>query len=149
MRPFSRQVVLCAYHRIYSSDLPKRCVRIFILSSESLMILMCARSIDTVVLWDWIISLPREWQYVNPFPPTHLYNSHCNISQIWKTSWTPVKVAYLFCRYVDSITSNATNLSIRRYWVITVVPYLLYAFVNNHTLETCQRIYKVNTTSDA
>ncbi|KAF8506799.1 hypothetical protein F5888DRAFT_1645398 [Russula emetica] len=66
-------------------------------------------SIDTVVLWDWIISLPREWQY------------------IWKTSWTPVKVAYLFCRY----------------WVITVVPYLLYAFVNNHSLETCQRIYKI------
>ncbi|KAI0308119.1 hypothetical protein B0F90DRAFT_1621091, partial [Multifurca ochricompacta] len=63
-----------------------------------------------VVLWDWIISLPREWQY------------------IWKTSWTPVKVAYLFCRY----------------WVITVVPYLLYAFVNNHSLETCQRIYKAS-----
>lgn len=66
-------------------------------------------SMYTVVLWDWIISLPREWQY------------------IWKTSWTPVKVAYLFCRY----------------WVITVVPYLLYAFVNNHSLETCQRIYKI------
>ncbi|KAH9997753.1 hypothetical protein BJV74DRAFT_768181 [Russula compacta] len=63
----------------------------------------------SVVLWDWIISLPREWQY------------------IWKTSWTPVKVAYLFCRY----------------WVITVVPYLLYAFVNNHSLETCERIYKI------
>lgn len=63
-----------------------------------------------VVLWDWIISLPREWQY------------------IWKTSWTPVKAAYLFCRY----------------WVITVVPYLLYAFVNNHSLETCQKIYKVS-----
>ncbi|KAI0278171.1 hypothetical protein BGY98DRAFT_975692 [Russula aff. rugulosa BPL654] len=71
--------------------------------------LKCVCSIDTVVLWDWIISLPREWQY------------------IWKTSWTPVKVAYLFCRY----------------WVITVVPYLLYAFVNNHSLETCQRIYKI------
>ncbi|KAI9512487.1 hypothetical protein F5148DRAFT_1162119 [Russula earlei] len=66
-------------------------------------------SMYTVVLWDWIISLPREWQY------------------IWKTSWTPVKVAYLFCRY----------------WVISVVPYLLYAFVNNHSLETCQKIYKI------
>ncbi|KAI0304576.1 hypothetical protein BC826DRAFT_1300 [Russula brevipes] len=66
-------------------------------------------SMYTVVLWDWIVSLPREWQY------------------IWKTSWTPVKVAYLFCRY----------------WVITVVPYLLYAFVNNHSLETCKKIYKI------
>ncbi|KAH9065834.1 hypothetical protein EDB87DRAFT_1593350 [Lactarius vividus] len=66
-------------------------------------------SMYAVVLWDWIISLPREWQY------------------IWKTSWTPVKAAYLFCRY----------------WVITVVPYLLYAFVNNHSLETCQKIYKI------
>lgn len=24
--------------------------------------------------------------------------------QIWKTSWTPVKVAYLFCRYVEKLT---------------------------------------------
>jgi hypothetical protein len=114
------------------------------------MTLMCAL-IDTVVLWDWIISLPREWQYVNPFPPTHLCNSQGDISQIWKTSWTPVKVAYLFCRYVDSKTSNAAHLlvNIYRYWVITVVPYLLYAFVNNHSLETCQRIYKVSPTSDA
>ncbi|KAI0274971.1 hypothetical protein BC834DRAFT_850543 [Gloeopeniophorella convolvens] len=66
-------------------------------------------SMYAVVLWDWIISLPREWQY------------------IWKTSWTPVKVAYLFCRY----------------WVISVVPYLLFAFVNNHSFEACQRIYKI------
>ena len=113
---------------------------------------MCACSIDTVVLWDWIISLPREWQYVNPFPPTHMCNSYDDTLQIWKTSWTPVKVAYLFCRYVDSKTSNAVHaqhFNIHRYWVITVVPYLLYAFVNNHSLETCQRIYKVNFTCSA
>ncbi|KAG2756463.1 hypothetical protein P692DRAFT_20791363 [Suillus brevipes Sb2] len=62
-----------------------------------------------VVVWDWAISLPREWRF------------------IWKTHWTPVKTAYLFCRY----------------WVIAVVPYLLYAFVTNHTEAECQRIYKI------
>ncbi|KAJ7269400.1 hypothetical protein B0H12DRAFT_1095610 [Mycena haematopus] len=62
-----------------------------------------------VVIWDWLISLPREWRFV------------------WKTHWTPVKMAYLFCRY----------------WVISVVPALLYCFVADHTRETCQKIYKV------
>ncbi|KAJ6609373.1 hypothetical protein B0H10DRAFT_2166352 [Mycena sp. CBHHK59/15] len=64
---------------------------------------------DAVVIWDWLISLPREWRFV------------------WKTHWTPVKMAYLFCRY----------------WVIAVVPYLLYCFVMDHSLGTCQKIYKV------
>ncbi|KAJ7040288.1 hypothetical protein C8F04DRAFT_1083059 [Mycena alexandri] len=64
---------------------------------------------DAVVVWDWLISLPREWRFV------------------WKTHWTPVKMAYLFCRY----------------WVIAVVPYLLYSFVMDHSLETCQKIYKI------
>ncbi|KIM47445.1 hypothetical protein M413DRAFT_22112 [Hebeloma cylindrosporum] len=62
-----------------------------------------------VVLWDWIISLPREYRFV------------------WRTHWTPVKIAYLFCRY----------------WVITVVPYLLYCFVVDHPRATCERIYKI------
>ncbi|KAF8078929.1 hypothetical protein FPV67DRAFT_1466873 [Lyophyllum atratum] len=62
-----------------------------------------------VVIWDWIISLPREYRFV------------------WRTHWTPVKIAYLFCRY----------------WVITVVPYLLYCFVVDHSLATCQKIYRV------
>ncbi|KAK2461409.1 hypothetical protein APHAL10511_005872 [Amanita phalloides] len=62
-----------------------------------------------VVVWDWIISLPREYRF------------------IWKTHWTPVKVAYLFCRY----------------WVITVVPYLLYCFVIDHPVSTCRKIYKI------
>ncbi|KDQ63226.1 hypothetical protein JAAARDRAFT_120933 [Jaapia argillacea MUCL 33604] len=62
-----------------------------------------------VVLWDWIISLHREWRF------------------IWKSQWTPVKAAYLFCRY----------------WVIVTVPYLLYCFVGNHSFETCQRIFKI------
>ncbi|PFH52225.1 hypothetical protein AMATHDRAFT_57149 [Amanita thiersii Skay4041] len=62
-----------------------------------------------VVIWDWIISLPREYRF------------------IWKTHWTPVKIAYLFCRY----------------WIITVVPYLLYCFVIDHPAATCQKIYKI------
>ncbi|KAF5388590.1 hypothetical protein D9757_004688 [Collybiopsis confluens] len=62
-----------------------------------------------VVIWDWLISLPREWRF------------------IWKTHWTPVKIAYLFCRY----------------WVIAVVPYPLYVFVLNHSWETCERIYRI------
>ncbi|EPT01589.1 hypothetical protein FOMPIDRAFT_1029811 [Fomitopsis schrenkii] len=64
---------------------------------------------DSVTCWDWILSFPKEWRYV------------------WKTSWTPVKVAYLFCRY----------------WVLVTVPYLLWAFVTQHSLETCERIYRV------
>ncbi|KAF9270645.1 hypothetical protein L218DRAFT_969139 [Marasmius fiardii PR-910] len=63
---------------------------------------------DAVVIWDWLVSLSREWRFV------------------WKTHWTPVKVAYLFCRY----------------WVIAVVPYLLYCFVADHSRETCEKIYR-------
>ncbi|KAE9398485.1 hypothetical protein BT96DRAFT_994834 [Gymnopus androsaceus JB14] len=62
-----------------------------------------------VVIWDWLVSLPREWRFV------------------WKTHWTPVKFAYLFCRY----------------WVIAVIPYLLYAFVKDHSRETCEKIYRI------
>ncbi|TFK30935.1 hypothetical protein FA15DRAFT_580312, partial [Coprinopsis marcescibilis] len=68
----------------------------------------CLCSLDAVVLWDWIISLPREYRFV------------------WRTRWTPVKLAYLFCRY----------------WVITVVPYLLYCFVVDHPRATCEKIFK-------
>ncbi|KAF5385071.1 hypothetical protein D9615_001257 [Tricholomella constricta] len=57
-----------------------------------------------VVIWDWIISLPREYRFV------------------WRTHWTPVKIAY---------------------WVITVVPYLLYCFVVDHPLATCERIFRI------
>ncbi|KAJ3932599.1 MAG: hypothetical protein NXY57DRAFT_917962 [Lentinula lateritia] len=64
---------------------------------------------NAVVIWDWLVSFPREWRFV------------------WKTHWTPVKVAYLFCRY----------------WVIAVVPYLLYAFVKDHSRETCEKIYRI------
>ncbi|KZT74948.1 hypothetical protein DAEQUDRAFT_14666 [Daedalea quercina L-15889] len=62
-----------------------------------------------VTCWDWILTFPKEWRY------------------IWKTSWTPVKVAYLFCRY----------------WVLITVPYLLWAFVVQHPLETCEKVYRI------
>ncbi|KAH6917014.1 hypothetical protein BKA70DRAFT_319824 [Coprinopsis sp. MPI-PUGE-AT-0042] len=62
-----------------------------------------------VVLWDWIISLPREYRFV------------------WRTHWTPVKLAYLFCRY----------------WVISVVPYVLYCFLVDHPRAVCEKIFKI------
>ncbi|KAF9778254.1 hypothetical protein BJ322DRAFT_507524 [Thelephora terrestris] len=46
---------------------------------------------------------------------------------IWKAAWTPVKVSYLFCRY----------------WVLAVGCFLLFCFVNDHTLEMCHKIYKI------
>lgn len=65
--------------------------------------------------------------------------------QIWKTTWTPVKVAYLFCRCVKVVPSYSDDFtSSISYWVIVVVPYLLYAFVTNHTQEVCEKIYKAS-----
>ncbi|SJL06154.1 uncharacterized protein ARMOST_09490 [Armillaria ostoyae] len=80
-----------------------------------------------VVLWDWLISLPREWRFV------------------WKTHWTPVKIAYLFCRYEIQVAvfSSLQFIPFDRYWVIIVVPYLLFCFVVDHSLETCRKIYKI------
>ncbi|KIM82359.1 hypothetical protein PILCRDRAFT_785956 [Piloderma croceum F 1598] len=66
-------------------------------------------SMYAVVLWDWVISLPREWRF------------------IWLTHWTPVKMAYLFCRY----------------WVMAVVPYLLFCFVVDHSQATCAKIFNI------
>lgn len=86
---------------------------------------------DAIVAWDWITSLNREWRF------------------IWKAAWTPVKAAYLFCRY-----ENPTSLSLRlplnpfdfspRYWVLAVGCFLLYCFVTDHSLEMCLKIYKVD-----
>ncbi|KAJ7109882.1 hypothetical protein C8R44DRAFT_842378 [Mycena epipterygia] len=81
---------------------------------------------DAVVIWDWLISLPREWRFV------------------WKTHWTPVKMAYLFCRQVaHRFHPHQLTSLMNSYWVIAVVPYLLYCFVMDHSLETCQKIYKI------
>ncbi|PPR03796.1 hypothetical protein CVT24_007476 [Panaeolus cyanescens] len=68
------------------------------------------------------------------------------ITQVWRTHWTPVKAAYLFCRrvYATSFPSNLPNLNTANsYWVITVVPYLLYCFVVDHHRETCERIFRI------
>ncbi|KAJ7897203.1 hypothetical protein B0H14DRAFT_2494963 [Mycena olivaceomarginata] len=64
-----------------------------------------------VVIWDWLISLPREWRFV------------------WKTHWTPVKMAYLFCRQVVHRSHPGSRLThvAHSYWVIAVVPYLCIA----------------------
>ena len=83
---------------------------------------------DTVVAWDWLTSLPREWRFV------------------WKTKWTPVKVSYLFCRCVALVprTSIAVlSTLLPRYWVLAVGWFLLYCFINDHSLEVCERIFKV------
>ncbi|KIY73477.1 hypothetical protein CYLTODRAFT_485330 [Cylindrobasidium torrendii FP15055 ss-10] len=73
------------------------------------IVFCCTSSVYAVVVWDWIISLGREYRYV------------------WRTTWTPVKCAYLFCRY----------------WVIIIGAYLIFCFVGNHSLETCQKIYRI------
>ncbi|KAI0034436.1 hypothetical protein K488DRAFT_45334 [Vararia minispora EC-137] len=44
----------------------------------------------------------------------------------WTAPWTPVKAVYLFCRY----------------WVLATIPYHLWAYAVDHSLETCQRVYK-------
>ncbi|KAI0036362.1 hypothetical protein K488DRAFT_41313 [Vararia minispora EC-137] len=64
---------------------------------------------DAVIVWEWMISLYTEW-YI-----------------IWKSPWTLVKGAYLFCRY----------------WVLITIPQTIWAIAIGHSQETCQRIYKV------
>ncbi|KAG9019820.1 hypothetical protein FRB90_005968 [Tulasnella sp. 427] len=67
-----------------------------------------AHSVDAVCLWDWLVSLPREWRL------------------IWKSQWSVIKVLYLLCRY----------------WVLLVVPYVLWVFTQDHSLEACMKLYK-------
>ncbi|KAI0322109.1 hypothetical protein OF83DRAFT_53468 [Amylostereum chailletii] len=45
---------------------------------------------------------------------------------IWHTKWTPIKTIYLLTRY----------------WLIGVVPYLLYEFCVDHTMEECH-LFKI------
>ena len=100
--------------------------------------------LDAVVVWDWLISLPREYRFVSTRAIVCLTLHEVLHAQIWKTHWTPVKVAYLFCRYVFNSSCDATcGADAYSYWVITVVPYLLYCFVVDHSLSTCRKIYKV------
>ncbi|KLO07103.1 hypothetical protein SCHPADRAFT_665082 [Schizopora paradoxa] len=64
--------------------------------------------IDAVVLWDWIVCLPREYRF------------------IWKSNWTAAKYAYLFCRY----------------WVIVVIPFILYCYIQDHSQERCLQLFR-------
>ncbi|KAI0317395.1 hypothetical protein OF83DRAFT_1083633 [Amylostereum chailletii] len=45
---------------------------------------------------------------------------------IWKSKWTPIKGLYLFCRY----------------WLLIVMPYVLWCYTVNHSWETCLKVYK-------
>jgi hypothetical protein len=100
-------------------------------------------TIDAVVLWDWVISLPREWRFVrsstiNIHESYIFYLSGLENSLDTGQGCLPVLPVRL--------TFNALQVLLiigGRYWVIAVVPYLLYCFVMDHSLETCQKIYKV------
>ncbi|EKM61383.1 uncharacterized protein PHACADRAFT_204552 [Phanerochaete carnosa HHB-10118-sp] len=87
-----------------------------------------SQAMYAVTVWEWALGLPREWRF------------------IWKTRWTPVKVAYLFCRLVAEIKRRwvaDTNGTDSSYWVMAVAPYLLWAFCTNHTLEECERVFRI------
>ncbi|KAG9044408.1 hypothetical protein FS837_008203 [Tulasnella sp. UAMH 9824] len=45
---------------------------------------------------------------------------------IWQSKWSVIKVLYLLSRY----------------WVLFIFPYVLWCYVENHSLDTCQKIYK-------
>ncbi|VDC03215.1 unnamed protein product [Peniophora sp. CBMAI 1063] len=45
---------------------------------------------------------------------------------IWKTKWTPVKALYLFTRY----------------WVICIIPYVLWCYTVDHDQDTCNKIFR-------
>uniref|UniRef100_A0A0W0FB79 Uncharacterized protein n=1 Tax=Moniliophthora roreri TaxID=221103 RepID=A0A0W0FB79_MONRR len=78
-----------------------------------------------VVVWDWLVSLPREWRFVSYL---HIVSSRLHIFSAGKSFFD-----------IDPI---APPKCIRSYWVIAVVPYLLYCFVVDHSRETCERIYR-------
>ena len=71
--------------------------------------LMVPRATDAVVLWDWAISLPREWRFVSFGQLVNISRSPI-VEQVWRTHWTPVKVAYLFCRYLDILLSTSFSV---------------------------------------
>jgi hypothetical protein len=101
---------------------------------------------DAVVLWDWVISLSREWRYVcaipTPFPKSGSFwlpgmEDPLDAGQIC-VPVLPVSIRY-------GSAQPGSNLSSYRYWVIAVVPYLLYCFAMDHSKETCLKIYRVST----
>jgi hypothetical protein len=44
-----------------------------------------------------------------------------------KSKWTAAKFSYILCRY----------------WVLLVIPYVLSVYVNNYTMEQCEKVLKV------
>ncbi|KAG8934363.1 hypothetical protein FRC02_010108 [Tulasnella sp. 418] len=45
---------------------------------------------------------------------------------IWKKRWSVVKVLYILCRY----------------WVIIIMPYVLWVFIEDHSEEACFKLYR-------
>lgn len=83
--------------------------------------------IDAVCLWDWLVSLKREWHLVRLYLKLHLPPADLTTyAQIWKSKWSVIKVLYLLCRY----------------WVLFAVPYVLWVYVEDHSLETCLKIFR-------
>ncbi|KAI0055598.1 hypothetical protein BV25DRAFT_1921699 [Artomyces pyxidatus] len=65
----------------------------------------CIASAYSVVVYDWLTSLDQEIAYIS------------------KARWSPVKGAYIFCRY----------------WTLIVVPFLVWGCIFDHNMETCQK----------
>ncbi|KAG8895963.1 hypothetical protein FRB99_000239 [Tulasnella sp. 403] len=45
---------------------------------------------------------------------------------IWKTRWSIIKCLYLLCRY----------------WVILTMPYVLWVYIEDHSLNACNKLYR-------
>ena len=98
-----------------------------------------------MVLWDWIISLPREYRFVrfSTRPSVSLLTFYLGMENSLDSSQDSVSLLPVsLCGVL--IVSYIQKFYLLSYWVITVVPYLLYCFVVDHSRETCERIYKVS-----
>ena len=103
----------------------------------------CNDILDAVVVWDWLISLHREWQFVRLFSPFVAVADDVvpDLEDSLDSSQDCLSFLQVGRRPVcpnDSVTYAD------RYWVLAMIPYLLYCFVLDHSLETCQKIYKVS-----
>ena len=98
---------------------------------------------DAVVLWDWLTSLDREWRFVHNFSFFRVLGSSFSRSgrPTGLQSKSRICSAGMSIRVPPIVCPSTCS-----YWVIGVVPYLLYCFVGDHTLEKCQRIYRVKMT---
>ena len=121
---------------------------------------------DAVVLWDWIISLPREWRFVCS-SISQIYQYYWLISKIWKVTdynftVSPQCLSQIFRFRVHGVSwrslicsagnidscivyVRSTEIRFGRYWVILVVPYVLSIYLKDYTVETCLKVFKVCT----